>query len=124
MAELQWLAMPVVSALAVIATIYFGRQNQRNVVTQREHDSGYASGRIEVKLENVEQMLRGVNQRLDAHDVLLRQLRGEAKKQSKRLRKLDKRVRTLESNPTGPPTGPLAKAWDRDAMSGLGGKAT
>ena len=137
MAELQWLAMPVVAALAVIATIYFGRQNQRNAVTQREHDSGYASGRIEAKLENLEQMLRGVSQRLDAHnekldahsrkldghDVVLRQLRREAKKQSKRLRKLDERVEALEFNPTVPPTDPPVKlVTDRDSTFGRDGR--
>ena len=139
MTELQWLAMPVVAALAVIATVYFGRQNLRNAATQREHDSGYASGRIEAKLENLEQMLRDVNHRLDAHsekldahsrkldaqDIVLRQLRHEARKQSRRLRKLDKRVAALESNPTQPPTDPPVElTTDRVSSIRRDGRAT
>ena len=125
MAEFQWLAMPAVAVVAVIAAIYFGIQNLRNVITQRERDAGYASGRIEAKLENLEQLLRGVNQRLDAHDVTLQELRHEARKQSRRLRKLDKRVAALESSPTHPPTDPPLKlAAGRDSTFGPDGRAT
>ena len=110
MANLQWMVMAAVAIVAVVVTIYFGIQNLRNVLMQRERDSGYASGRVEAKLENLEQHLRVVNEKLDAHDVLLREVRGEAKKQSRRLRKLRKRVEALESNPTVPPTSPPASA--------------
>ena len=121
MADLQWMVMAAVAIVAVVVTIYFGIQNLRNVLMQRERDSGYASGRVEAKLENLEQHLRVVNEKLeqhlrvvneklDAHDVLLREVRGEAKKQSRRLRKLRKRVEALESNPTVPPTSPPASA--------------
>ena len=122
MADFQWLVMAVVAIVAVIATIYFGIQNLRNVITQRERDSGYASGRVEVKLENLEHLLRVVNDKLDAHDrkldahdvkldahgVLLRQIRREAKKQGRRLRKLRKRVEVLESSGPVPPTDPTS----------------
>ena len=105
MEDLQWLAMPAVATVAVIVTMYFGIQTLRNVIMQRERDDGYASGRVEAKLENLEQLVRGVNEnlrvatedvrvvneKLDAHDVLLRQLRREAKKQNRRLRKLRER---------------------------------
>ena len=115
MAEIQWLVMAAVAIVAVIATIYFGIQNLRNVITQRERDSGYASGRIEAKLEYLEQ-------KLDATNVLIRQLGREAKKQSRRLRKLRKRVEALESNPTVPPTGSSARLQllDSDAAVGSG----
>ena len=106
MADVQWLVMSAVAIVAVIATIYFGIQNLRNVITQREQDSGYARGRIEAKLENLEQLLRIVNEKVDAHDVLLRQIRREAKKQGRRLRKLHKRVEALESGGPVPPTDP------------------
>ncbi len=106
MEDLQWLAMPAVATVAVIVTMYFGIQTLRNVIMQRERDDGYASGRVEAKLENLEQLVRGVNEnlrvvtedvrvvneKLDAHDVLLQKLRREAKKQNRRLRKLRKRV--------------------------------
>lgn len=129
MADFQWLVMAAVAIVAVAATIYFGIQNLRNVITQRERDSGYASGRVEAKLENLEQLVRGVNEnlrgvtedvrrvtedvrgvteKLDAHDVLLRQLRREAKKQNRRLRKLRKRVEALESDGPMPPTDPAS----------------
>ena len=105
MEDLQWLAMPAV-ATAVIVTMYFGIQTLRNVIMQRERDDGYASGRVEAKIESLEQIVRGVNEnlrlvtedvrvvneKLDAHDVLLRQLRREAKKQNRRLRKLSSTV--------------------------------
>lgn len=115
MENVQWLVMAVVAIVAVVATIYFGIQNLRNVITQRERDAGYASGRGEAKLENLEQLVRGVtedvgvvNEKLDAHDVLLRQLRREAKRQSRRLRKLGKRVKVLEFNGPMPPTDPTS----------------
>lgn len=124
MAEYQWLVMAAVAIAAVIVTIYFGVQNLRNVAVQRDRESGHASGRVEAKLENLEQIvravsedlrtvkedLRAVNGKLDAHDVLLRQMRGEAKKQGRRLRKLDKRVEALESNLPVPPTNPPASS--------------
>lgn len=117
MAEYQWLVMAAVAIAAVIVTIYFGVQNLRNVAVQRDRESGHASGRVEAKLENLEQLvrtvsedLRTVNGKLDAHDVLLRQMRGEAKKQGRRLRKLDKRVEALESNLPVPPTNPPASS--------------
>ena len=120
----QWLVMAAVAIVAVVATIYFGIQNLRNVITQRERDAGYASGRVEAKLENLEQLVRGVtenvgvvNEKLDAHDVLLRQLRREAKRQSRRLRKLRKRVKVLEANGQMPPTDPT---WDTGVL-GVGG---
>ena len=113
MEDLQWLAMPAVAAVAVFVAMYFGIQNLRNVIMQRERDDGYASGRVEAKLENLEQLVRGVNENLrvlnekvDAHDVLLRQLRREAKKQNRRLRKLRKRVEALESDAPVPPMDP------------------
>lgn len=120
MEDLQWLAMPVVATVAVIVTMYFGIQTLRNVIMQRERDDGYASGRVEAKLENLEQLVRGVNEnlrvvtedmrivneKLDAHDELLRQLRREAKKQNRRLRKLRKRVEALEARGPVPPTDP------------------
>ena len=122
MENVQWLVMAGVAIVAVVATIYFGIQNLRNVITQRERDAGYASGRVEAKLESLEQLVRGVNEdvrgvnedvrvaseKLDAHDVLLRQLRREAKKQNRRLRKLRKRVEALESNGPMPPTDPAS----------------
>ena len=122
MEDLQWLAMPTVATVAVIVTMYFGIQTLRNVIMQRERDDGYASGRVEAKLENLEQLVRGVNEnlrvvtedvrvvneKLDAHDVLLRQLRREAKKQNRRLRKLRKRVGALESGGPVPPTDPTS----------------
>ena len=128
MADFQWV-MPTVAAVAVIATIYFGNHNLRNVITQRERDSGYASGRVEAKLENLEQLVRVVNEnlsvvnenlrevnakldahdvKLNAHDALLRQIRREAKKHSRRLRKLRKRVEVLESSGPVPPTDPTS----------------
>ena len=120
MEGLQWLVMPAVAAVAVFVAMYFGIQNLRNVIMQRERDDGYASGRVEAKLENLEQLVRGVNEnlrvvtedmrvvneKLDAHDELLRQLRREAKKQNRRLRKLRKRVEALESGGPVPPTDP------------------
>ena len=134
MENIQWLVMAMVAIVAVAATIYFGIQNLRNVITQRERDEGYASGRVEAKLENLEQLVRAVNEdvravkedvrganedvrgvmadlrvvkeKLDVHDVLLRQLRREARKQSRRLRKLRKRVEALES--PVPPTDPTS----------------
>lgn len=130
MADFQWLVMAAVAVVAVVVTIYFGVQNLRNVVMQRERDSGYASGRVEAKLENLEQLLRVVNEKLDAHDMLLRQLRREAKKQNKRLRKLRQRVDVLESNPTEPPTSPPARSARvlelaaRDSAAGRGGEST
>lgn len=115
MENIQWLVMAGVAIVAVVATIYFGTQNLRNVITKRERDEGYASGRVEAKLENLEQLVRGVNEdvrvaneKLDTHDVLLRQLRREAKKQSRRLRKLRKRVEALESDGPAPPTAPVS----------------
>ena len=115
MEDFQWLAMPAVATVAVIVTMYFGIQTLRNVIMQREREDGYASGRVEAKLENLEQLVRGVNENLrvlnekvDAHDVLLRQLRREAKKQSRRLRKLRKRVDALESGGPVPPTDPAS----------------
>ena len=126
MADFQWV-MPTVAVVAVIATIYFGNQNLRNVITQRERDSGYASGRVEAKLENLEQLVRVVSEnlsvvnenlremnakldahdvKLNAHDVLLRQIRREAKKQGRRLGKLRRRVEALESSGPVPPTDP------------------
>ena len=141
MENIQWLVMAMVAIVAVAATIYFGIQNLRNVITQRERDAGYASGRVEAKLENLEQLVRAVNEdvravkedvravkedvrgvkedvrgvmadlrvvkeKLDVHDVLLRQLRREARKQSRHLRKLRKRVEALES--PVPPTDPTS----------------
>ena len=129
MADYQWLVIPAVAIVAVLVTFYLGKQNLRNVVAQRERESNYASGRIDAKLENLEHIwrgvdeklrgvdeklrgvddrLRGVDEKLDAHDVLLRQLHGEAKKQNRRLRKLRQRVEVLEPNPTEPPTNPPA----------------
>ena len=119
MEDLQWLAMPAVATVAVIVTMYFGIQTLRNVIMQRERDDGYASGRVEAKLENLEQLVRGVNEnlrvatedvrvvneKLDAHDVLLRQLRREAKKQNRRLRKLRER-RGVGVRWPGAPNGP------------------
>lgn len=115
MENVQWLVTAAVAIAAVAATIYFGTQNLRNVITKREREEGYASGRVEAKLENLEQLVRGVNEdvrvaneKLDAHDVLLRELRREAKKQNRRLRKLRKRVEVLESNGPAPPTDPTS----------------
>ena len=127
MEDLQWLAMPAVAIVAVIVTMYFGIQNLRNVIMKREREDGYARGRAEAKLENLEQLVRGVNEnlrtvtedvrvvneKLDAHDVLLRQLRREAKKQNRRLRKLRKRVGALESGGPAPPTGDPASSGAR-----------
>ena len=86
MAEIQWLVMAAVAIVAVVATIYFGIQNLRNVITQRERDSGYASGRIEAKLENPEHLLhkadedlRLVKEKLEANNVLIGQVRREAR---------------------------------------------
>ena len=110
MADYQWLVMPAVVGVAIVVSIYFGTKNLRNVITQRERDSGYASGRVEAKLENLEQLVRGVGEKLDAHDVLLRQLRRDAKKQNRRLRKLRKRVQALESDGTGPSKDPTSSA--------------
>ena len=116
MADFQWV-MPTVAVVAVIATIYFGNQNLRNVITQRERDSGYASGRVEAKLENLEQLLRIVNEKVDAHDVLLRQIRREAKKQGRRLRKLRKRVEALESSGPVPPTDPTSSEAHQESAA-------
>ena len=131
MADFQWLVMAAVAIVAVIATIYFGIQNLRNVITQRERDSGYASGRVEAKLENLEQLARVVNEnlremnakldahdvKLDAHDVLLREIRREAKKQSRRLRKLGKRVEVLESSGPVPPTDPTSSEARKESAA-------
>ena len=95
MAELQWLAMAVVSVFAIIATIFFGMQNLRRVILQYEYASGYASGRIEAKLDNLEHALRAINKKLDANNekndasnALLDQMNGRLKKQNRRLHKL------------------------------------
>ena len=117
MADVQWLVMSAVAIVAVIATIYFGIQNLRNVITQREQDSGYARGRIEAKLENLEQLVRIANEKLNAHDALLRQIRREAKKQSRRLRKLGKRVEVLESSGPVPPTDPTSSEARKESAA-------
>ena len=117
MADFQWLVMAAVAIVAVIATIYFGIQNLRNVITQRERDSGYASGRVEAKLENLEQLLRIVNEKVDAHDVLLRQIRREAKKQGRRLGKLRRRVEALESSGPAPPTDPTSSETRKESAA-------
>ena len=117
MADFQWLVMAAVAIVAVIATIYFGIQNLRNVITQRERDSGYASGRVEAKLENLEQLLRIVNEKVDAHDVLLRQIRREAKKQGRRLGKLRRRVEALESSGPAPPTDPTSSEARKESAA-------
>lgn len=88
MAELQWLAMAVVSVFAIVATIFFGMQNLRRVILQYEYASGYASGRIEAKLDNLEHALRAINKKLDASNALLDRMNGKLKKQNRRLRKL------------------------------------
>ena len=75
MADFQWLVTPAVAFIAVIVAIYFGIQNLRNVITQRERDAAFASGRLDARLENLEQLMRAMNKKLDAHDVLLRQVR-------------------------------------------------
>lgn len=130
MADFQWV-MPTVAVVAVIATIYFGNQNLRNVITQRERDSGYASGRVEAKLENLEQIVRVVNEnlremnakldaydvKLNAHDALLRQIRREAKKQGRRLRKLGRRVEALESGGPVPPTDPASSGARQESAT-------
>lgn len=93
MEDIQWLAMVAVAIVAVAATTYFAIQNLQDVM-QREWDAGYASGRVEAKLENLEQLVRVltddvrvVNKKMGAHDLLLRQMRCKMKKQGKRLRK-------------------------------------
>ena len=124
MAEIQWLVMAAVAIVAVIATIYFGIQNLRNVITQRERDSGYASGRIEAKLENLEQLwrttdddMRLVKEKLDATNVLIRQLGREAKKQSRRASALKRWSPTQQCPPRGLPPEQLL---DSDAAVGSG----
>ena len=126
MADFQWLLMPAVTILAVIVTGYLGVQNLRNALTQRERDAGHAEGRMEAKLEVIEQRLRDIDvklnthdrkldaagakldahgAKLDAHDLLLERAVGETKKLSRRVRRLTKRVEALE--PDGdPPTDP------------------
>lgn len=93
MENIQWLVMAGIAIVAVTTTIHFGIQNLRNVIAQCARDA-YASGRVEAKLDSLEQLVRGViadvgvvNRKLDAHDVLLRQLGREAKKRNRRLRK-------------------------------------
>lgn len=112
MAEFQWLVMPAVTILAVIVTGYLGVQNLRNALTRRERDAGHADGRVEAKLEAIEQRLRDINvkldatgAKLDAHDLVLERVVGETRKLSKRVRRLTRRVEALE--PDGdPPTDP------------------
>ena len=58
MEDIQWLVMAVVALVAVNTAIYVGIQSLQTVITQGEWDAGYASGRIEAKLENLEQLLR------------------------------------------------------------------
>lgn len=119
MAELQWLAMPVVAIIALIISVVFGVYSLRNDVTRQERAAGRDSGRIETKLEHVEhqletvvakvesveQLVRDTNAKLQAHDLILADMRGEAKKLSRRMRKLSRRVKALESRDT-PPTEP------------------
>lgn len=119
MAEFQWLVMPAVTILAVIVTGYLGVQNLRNALTRRERDAGHADGRVEAKLEAIEQRLRDINVKLDAagakldahgaklnaHDLVLERVVGETRKLSRRVRRLTRRVEALE--PDGdPPTDP------------------
>lgn len=92
MAESQgWMVVAIV-IVTVIVFIYFSIQNLHSVITQCERDSSYASGRMEAKIENLEQLVRVVIKKLHARDVLLRQLHRDAKKQNKRSRKLCKHV--------------------------------
>lgn len=119
MADFQWLLMPAVTILAVFVTWYLGARNlhiaiaqRKGEAGQREREAGYADGRVDAKLETLEQLLRDTNakldahdKKLDAHDLLFARVLGETKKLSKRVRRLTKRVEALE--PDGdPPTGP------------------
>ena len=130
MADFQWLAMPIVAIIALIIIVYFGVHNLRNIVTRQDRDAGYASGRVDAKLETVEgklesvegrfatvdakletveQLVRTTNAKLEAHDLILTEMRGETKKLSRRVRKLSKRVEALESGDApspGPSAGP------------------
>lgn len=124
MADLQWLVTPGVAFIAVIVAIYFGIQNLRTIITQRERDAAFASGRLDARLENLEQLVRAVdenlramNEKLDAHDVLLRQVRREAKKQNRRLRKLRRRVEALESKSTVPPKYPTSSEAQTESQA-------
>lgn len=122
MADFQWLVMAVVAIVAVIVTIYFGVRNLRNVITRQERDAGYASGRVDAKLESIEHKLGAVDaklgsveRKLEAHDLTLTEVRGEAKKLGRSIRKLSRRVRALESRgtpPTGPHSAPTAVVTD------------
>lgn len=77
-ADFQWLLMPVVAIIALIITVYFGVHNLRNVITRQERDAGYASGRVDAKLENIEHKLgavdaklENVERKLEARDLML-----------------------------------------------------
>lgn len=64
MENVQWLVIAGVAIVAVTTTIYVGVQNLQAVIAQGEWDAGYASGRIEAKLENLEQLLRDMKREL------------------------------------------------------------
>ena len=77
-ADFQWLLMPVVAIIALIITVYFGVHNLRNVITRQERDAGYASGRVDAKLESIESKLgavdaklENVERKLEAQDLML-----------------------------------------------------
>lgn len=140
MAEFQWLVMPAVTVLAVFVTWYLGARNLRNAVAQRkgeagqrEREAGYADGRVDAKLETLEQLLRDTNAKLDAHDrkldahsakldahdLLFARVLGETKKLGKRVRRLTKRVEALEPE-DDPPTGPRGRMRLVGSQRGLG----
>ena len=64
MADILWLVIAAVAIVALVSTIHFGIQSLRTVIMRCEWAAGYANGRIEVKLENLEQLLRRVRREL------------------------------------------------------------
>ena len=64
MEDIQWLAMAAVAIIAVNTTIHVCIQSLQTIILQGEWDAGYVSGRIEAKLENLEQLLRDMKREL------------------------------------------------------------
>ena len=74
MADVHWLAMAVVTMLAIQLTVFFGVRHLRTPSMRSEWQAGYARGRAEVKLENLERGLRDINAKLDAQGTKLENL--------------------------------------------------
>ena len=86
MVELQWLAMLIVTTLAVVIAVSFGFRNL-GIAMSRAREAGYASGRLEARLEILERRARESDAKLEAHDLILREAGSETNELSKRLRR-------------------------------------